>query len=95
MMKDDSDARDQKFRFMTTGDGTTVLPLLFDELYVTHTKESASGLTYSLITKHTGQYVARTRIGAEKFETYEEPDIKALLTKAGFSAKDKPLIGKE
>lgn len=81
-----------KFRFMTTGQGMVTIPLLFDEVYIAVTKESSKGLSYHLLTKSTGAHLARTRIGGDKFATLEEPDIKALLKKAGYPCEDKPRL---
>jgi len=82
-----------KFRFMTTGQGMLTIPLLFDELYVLSTKETASGVTFRLLTKPTGKYLARSRLAADGiFDTYETPDIKHLLKKAGLPTDDKPLL---
>ena len=75
-------------RFLTTGKGVVTIPLLFDESYVMTTKETASGVTYRLLTARTGTYVASTRIGRNKFEVYEEPNIKKLLKKAGKRCTD-------
>lgn len=88
----DNDAKDLKYRMLTTGDGVTIIPLMFDEIYVAYTKQSSSGLEYSLITKNVGQYIGRTRIGGDKFDTYEKPDVKYLLKKAGLPSDDKPLL---
>ena len=78
-----------KWRFMTTGKGVTIIPLFFDELWVTTTKETSRGVDYQLLTKSTGPYLAGTVIGRDLFETYEEPDIKKLLKKAKWSCEDK------
>lgn len=68
------------------------VPLLFDEIYMTSSKETSSGTVYTLLTRNTGLYKARTRLGANnRFDTYEQPDIKALLKKAGFDTADKQL----
>ena len=77
-----------KWRYLTTGKGVVTIPLLFDELWVTTTKESSKGVTYQLLTARTSTYLAATRIGRGKFETYEEPNIKALLKKAGNRHED-------
>ena len=81
-----------KYRFMTTGKGDITIPLEFDEIWVTNTKETASGINYQVITRRTGPYLAATRIGREVFETYEKPNIKELLKKAGKNVQDKPLF---
>lgn len=62
------------------------LPLLFDEIYHTETKETSSGqVNYSLLTRATGLTKARTRLGRDgRFDMYEPQDISALLKKAGY-----------
>jgi len=66
------------------------IPILFDEIYYAATKEISSGVSYTLLTRSTGLYQARTRLGKGGiFETYEEQDIKKLLKKAGYSTEDK------
>jgi len=75
---------------MLTGKLRAKLPLLFDEIYVTMTKETSKGVEYTLLTRSTGLYRARTRLGKNgTFDTYEEPDIKRLLKKAGLNTSDK------
>lgn len=81
------------YRLMTTGKAVSLIPLEFDEIWVTNTKSRASGLDYRIITAHTGPYLASSRLGrGGKFEVYEKPDIKYLLKKAGESTEDKPLL---
>ena len=65
------------------------VPLVFDEKYITRVKDSSKGSEYVLQTKNDGYYKAETRIGGGKFDTFEAPDIKRLLVKAGKSAEDK------
>lgn len=66
------------------------IPILFDEIYYACTKESSAGVNYFFLTRATGLYKARTRLGKGGiFETYEKQDIKALLTKAGYNTEDK------
>jgi hypothetical protein len=72
-----------KWRYLTTGKGVVTIPLLFDEIYVTTTKETSKGVTYQLLTARTSTYMAVTRKGRGKFEIYEEPNIQYLLKKAG------------
>ncbi len=82
---------------MVTGKLKARLPLLFTEIYCATVKESSSGVTYSLLTRNTGVYMARTRLGKEGiFDMYEQPDIKHLLKKAGLPIEDKqiPWLGK-
>jgi hypothetical protein len=79
-----------KYVYATTGKGTFIIPSLFDEIYVATTKETSSGVEYQLLTQNVGKYSARSRLAAEGlFETYEEPDIKKLLAKAGLPTEDK------
>jgi len=67
------------------------IPLLFDELYCTQTKNTAAGIVYSLLTRSDGIFKARTRLGkGGLFEANEVPNIKALLKKAGYPTEDKP-----
>lgn len=80
-----------KFRYMTTGQGMIIIPTLFDEVYVTLTKETSKGVEYQLLTANIGTYAARSRLKADgKLETYEEPDLKGILKKAGRDYSDKP-----
>jgi hypothetical protein len=68
------------------------IPILFDEIYYATTKETSQGVSYYLLTRTTGLYRARTRLGKGGiFDTYEVQDIKALLKKAGYSTEDKAI----
>ena len=81
------------YRLMTTGKAVQLIPIEFDEIWVTSTKSRAAGLQYNIITAHTGPYLASTRIGRGGiFDTYEVPNIKELLKKAKLSIEDKPLL---
>lgn len=93
----DEEGNTVKWRYMTTGQGAVVIPLLFDEIYVTTTRERAKGVEYRLLTASTGLFSAKTRIGQGVFGTYEEPNIKSMLKKIGWDTKDKPRLrsGKE
>ena len=64
------------------------VPLLFDEKYVTR----ITGGKHVLQTKNDGVIHAETRMGGKKFDKFMEPDIRALLKKAGKSWEDKPRI---
>jgi hypothetical protein len=82
-----------KLRFMTTGKGAVLIPILFDEVYVLLTKGKASGVTYNLLTKPTNEYLARSRLAKDGLlEILEKPDIKHLLKKAGLPVQDKPKL---
>lgn len=66
------------------------IPVLFDEVYVAMSKETSKGTQYQLLTRSTGLYKARSRIGRDgRFEMYEEPDVKNLLRKAGYDSNDR------
>ena len=80
------------YRYMTTGKGEVTIPIEFDEQWLMVTKESSKGLTYKVLTRNTGMLPASTRLGEGVFETYEEPNIKKLLKKAGRNIEDKPLL---
>lgn len=78
---------------MLTGKLKEKLPLLMDEVYMATSKESSKGVEYSILTRNTGLYKARTRLGRNNiFDTYEEPNIKKLLKKAGIDNSDKSLL---
>lgn len=78
---------------MLTGKLKRRVPLLFDELYYAQTKETSKGIEYQLLTRNTGLYQARTRLGKDgQLLTYEKPDIKGILAKVGMSTEDKPLM---
>lgn len=70
------------------------IPLLFDEVYVAQAAGSTKGSTvYKLLTQPDGLYDARTRIGGGGlFAAEEEPNIKALLKKAGLDSEDLPRL---
>lgn len=78
---------------MITGKLSRRIPLLFDEIYCAQTKETSKGVEYQLLTRATGMYQARSRLGkGGELDTYENPDIKAILKKVGMKADDKPLF---
>jgi hypothetical protein len=76
---------------LITGKLVIRVPLMFSEIYVAITRETAKGLEYRFLTQAAGSYTARTRLGkGGKFLQYEVPNYKALLTKAEKSTEDKP-----
>jgi len=94
---DDSDKDEATGRMfvglMITGKLKRRVPLLFDEIYCAQTKETSAGIQYQLLTRATGMYQARTRLGkGGELDTYEEPDIKKILKKVGYDTADKPLL---
>ena len=80
-----------KYRLHVTGQAVITIPLLFDELYVILGKGMPP--KRELVLDSLGEYVARSRLKKEKkLDTKEDPDIKALLKKAGISWEDKPKL---
>lgn len=79
----------QRYRYMTTGKGAIIIPLMFDEQWTTVVKQSPAGVEYQVLTSHWGYYRGRTRIGRGVFKQFEQPDIKALLKKVGWPTADK------
>ena len=78
---------------MITGKLSKRVPLLFDEVYVTQTKESPDGTSYYLQTQPQGIYKARSRLSRKGLlDKYEPADIKHILKKVGYSTDDKPLL---
>lgn len=81
------------YRYATTGKGTFIIPAMFDEVYVAVAEETSKGVSYKLITAGAGRYAARSRLASGgKIDQYEDPDIKAILRKAGYPVEDKPLF---
>ena len=92
VMKDESSGK-MFSGLMITGKLSRRVPLLFDEIYCALTKETSKGIEYQLLTRATGMYQARSRLGkGGELDLYEKPDIKGILKKVGFSTDDKPLI---
>lgn len=85
---------DIKYRFYTVGQSVITIPLLFDEIYVLQGKgEGRDGPKRELLIDSLGTYIARSRLKATgKLDAVEEPDIKAILKKAGFDYRDKPRL---
>jgi hypothetical protein len=82
-----------EYRFLTIGQAVVTIPLLFDELYVMQTKDSAQGLKRELLIEAQGKYQARSRLKANgKLSPVEPADIKALLKKIGLAWEDKPRL---
>jgi hypothetical protein len=81
-----------EYRYSTTGKGTVIIPLQFTEVWVADTTQSSKGIEYRIITQRTGRYMASSRLSAGKLDTYEPPDIKAILKKCGMDIKDKPSL---
>jgi len=77
---------------MTTGKLKQRIPALFDEVYYMHLESAVKG-TRKLQTQPRNRISAGSRIGhGGVFELNEEPDIKAMLKKAGYPYEDKTLF---
>lgn len=73
---------------LVTGKLRGKLPLLFDEVYVCENR----GTERKLLTANDGQFKARTRLGAGgKFQLREDPNLFALMEKAGLAPAHKPV----
>lgn len=84
-----------KYKYMVTGKAEIIIPLLFDEIWVCMSEQKGmKDVEYKVLTKKNGFYPGATRIGLDKFDTFEDPNIKALLKKAGRDNSDKPLLTK-
>lgn len=71
-------------RFMTVGQNSVTVPLLFDEIWIADPKETSKGTQYRILTRSTGKDMARSRLSANgKLEQYEEPDFTNMLKKGG------------
>lgn len=82
-----------RFRYMTTGKGSLVIPTLFDEVWTCDPRESSNGVEYRILTQNTGTHTCRSRLAKEGLlNQYEKPDIKAILKKAGRSTEDLPRL---
>lgn len=83
------------YRLMATGTNKTEIPTMFDEVWVMDPKEKGGDVSYRVLTKSTGRHLARSRLASNgKISTYEEPNIKRILHKAGLDASDLPIPGK-
>jgi len=61
----------------------SILPKLFDEIYVTQVTPSSKGPGYKLRTASSGYYKARSRLASNgAIEPLEDPDISAIIEKA-------------
>lgn len=80
-------------RFLTTGQLSVTLPLLFDEIYVMDPKSGSKGTTYRILTSSTGTDMARSRLAqAGLLDQYEKPDFLAMMKKCKWEQrKPKPM----
>jgi len=65
------------------------VPLVFSEKYITRVLQDRD---YKLQVHSDSRYKAETRMGGAKFETFELPDFRALLRKAGKSDAGRPSL---
>jgi len=69
------------------------IPLLFTEKWVLLNIQKSKGLEHVLLTEDYKRFRASSQLGSGGvFEAQEEPDLKKLLEKAGFSTEDKPAL---
>lgn len=92
--KDGEAIMDIKFRYMAVGQAAVFIPLKFDEVYIALADEGPGNvIRRRLLLDATGEYLARSRLKADGLlETFEKPDIKAILRKVGMDTVDKPLF---
>ena len=82
-----------KYKFMTTGKAEVIIPLQFDEIWTClAAQKGMKDVEYKVLTAKNGAYPGATRIGKDKFDTFETPNIKELLKKANRNSNDKPLL---
>ena len=80
-------------RFLMAGKGAIVVPLLFDEIWVTDSKETSSGVEYFIRLVNNGMLLARSRLaGTGCLDAIEKPNFRNIIKKAGMNYKDKPAI---
>ena len=73
------------------------IPIEFSEMYVIKTQEAVQQgvpkIIRTLLTRNTGKYQAKTRMGKNGlFEMYEPADLGAMMRKAGYSTENKPFL---
>lgn len=77
---------------MITGKLAQKIPMLFDEVYVTQTKQTSEGTEYYFLTESDGLYQARSRLAASgKIKKNERPDFKYILDKVNFDYIERDL----
>ena len=73
----------------------TDVPLLFTEKYVLETEEAPppKNIKYNLYTRAAGKFRASTQLGSGgKLKDIEEPNLREIMKKTGFSFEDKPSL---
>jgi hypothetical protein len=74
------------------GQSREQVPINLSEMYVMQAKPGPQGNKHVLLTQNDGLYRASTRIGGGTFSKEEEPNIRALMRKAGIPCEDKPAL---
>lgn len=75
------------------GQSKDQIPIAVEELYVARKRYTSKGVEHYLLTNDDGSWRATTRMGGGGvFSREEEPNIQALLKKAGRPWEDKPLL---
>lgn len=74
---------------LVTGKLKTRIPNLFDEVYVMLPRETPTGITYGVLTRNTGYYQAKSRLGNQnQLEASEAANLKVILQKTGMPFAD-------
>lgn len=89
----DEDAPAQ-WRLRAPGDLTSVIPMLFDEVYLLEARPQGRKTRYQLKVSAAGTYQAGSRLLREKAAEKNtfEPDLKAIMREAGLPTEDKPFF---
>ncbi len=74
---------------LLAGKLTEKVPLVFDEKWISRVRSDGD---YKLQVHSDGRYKAETRMGGQNFDTFEPPDFRALLRKAGRSDANRPSL---
>lgn len=87
----DESATNSRWRLATVGKSGPLIIGQFSEKWVARVIHKEGKVTYSLQTAPVDQYVASTRMGrGGKLKDQEEPNIKSIRAKCGWSVQDKP-----
>jgi len=93
MPQKDKEGNVIKYRYLMTGQGAIVIPLLFDEIWVSEMRETSKGGEFSVLLQSGGLMLARSRLLARsdgKLKINEPSNLREILYKAGMSYIDKP-----
>ncbi len=67
----------------------TKIPIVFDEVWKMEVKGTTTATSYKVLTHNNGYFNCSTNLD---LDIYEEPDLKAMLKKAGMPYEDLPLF---